>query len=157
MKRKVIKQGPTTLMISLPSVWIKKFSIKKGDSLEIEEVDRHLKISTDKEIEITPIEFDSRGLDMKHIKKYLDEIYKSGYEEIKIRYEDPDFLSEIQDYISRILIGYEIIEQRETSLIVKSISKTIEQEFNHILRRAFLVTKELGVRSLEVIREKEKV
>ncbi len=37
MKRKVSLHGPSTLTVSLPSKWVKKYCIKKGDELDIEE------------------------------------------------------------------------------------------------------------------------
>ena len=33
MQRKVIQQGPSTLMVSLPSKWVKENNIKKGEEL----------------------------------------------------------------------------------------------------------------------------
>ena len=38
MKRKIVKQGSATMTISLPATWIKKFNLKVGDELEIDEV-----------------------------------------------------------------------------------------------------------------------
>ena len=35
MKRKLVKQGTTTLMISLPSKWLKNNALNKGDEIEI--------------------------------------------------------------------------------------------------------------------------
>ncbi|MBT5043325.1 AbrB/MazE/SpoVT family DNA-binding domain-containing protein, partial [Candidatus Woesearchaeota archaeon] len=37
VKRKVSLIGPSTLMVSLPSKWVKAFGIKKGDEIEITE------------------------------------------------------------------------------------------------------------------------
>ena len=35
MQRKVNQIGPSTLMVSLPSKWVKRYNVKKGDSLEL--------------------------------------------------------------------------------------------------------------------------
>lgn len=152
MKRKVIKQGPTTLMISLPAKWTKKFSIQRGDLIDLEEIDHTLKLTTEKEVEVSPIELNADGLDSRHIKRYLQAMYQSGYDEIKLRYHEPKLVPEIQEYISKVLIGYEVIDQQERSLTIRSISKSIDEEFDQILRRAFLVTKQLGENSLEAIK-----
>ena len=37
MKRKLVQQGAATMMVSLPSKWIKKFGLKKGDEIDLEE------------------------------------------------------------------------------------------------------------------------
>ncbi len=155
MKRKVIKQGPTTLMMSLPAKWVKKYDVSKGDLLDVEEMGNSLKIATDKVIEVAPLEFDTNSLDIKHIKKYLHEIYQSGYDEVRILFESPKLVPAIQNYISSVMIGYEIVDQQEHSLTVKSISQSIEEEFDPILRRSFLVTKQLGANSLELIKGRE--
>ncbi len=52
MRRKVVKLGPATLVVSLPSKWTKKFSINAGDELEMEEHNKNLIISTEKGINI---------------------------------------------------------------------------------------------------------
>ena len=35
MKRKLVKQGAATMMISLPSKWIKENGLDKGDEIEL--------------------------------------------------------------------------------------------------------------------------
>ena len=36
MKRKVVKQGKSTLMISLPSKWVKDNNINRGDEIDLQ-------------------------------------------------------------------------------------------------------------------------
>lgn len=155
MKRKVIKQGPTTLMISLPAKWAQKYGIKRGDTIELEEFDKSLKITTEKQIDSPPVELDTKELSLQHIKKYLHEMYQFGYDEIRILFENSKLVPEIQSYISSVMIGYEVVDQQAHSLTVRSISQSMEEEFDPILRRAFLVTKQLGANSLSIIREKD--
>jgi len=42
MKRKIIKLGTATLVVSLPSKWTKKFNLKSGNDLELEEANSNL-------------------------------------------------------------------------------------------------------------------
>jgi phosphate uptake regulator len=155
MKRKVVKQGPTTLMVSLPARWVRKYSIQRGDTIDVEEIERSIKITTGKEAETSPVELNTEGLDLKHIKRYLHAMYQSGYDEIRILYDDPKLVPQIQAFISAMLIGYEVVDQQVHSITVKSISKSIDDEFDQIFRRAFLVTKQLGENSLDAIRKGE--
>ena len=37
MKRKIVKHGPISLTVSLPSKWVKKRNLKAGDEVEVEE------------------------------------------------------------------------------------------------------------------------
>ena len=36
MQRKVIQQGPSTMMVSLPGTWIKENAVKKGDFIDLD-------------------------------------------------------------------------------------------------------------------------
>lgn len=155
MKRKVVKQGPTTLMVSLPTRWAKKYGVGKGDVVEVEEIERCLKISTDNVIESGPAELDTKDLNIRHVQKYLHAMYQMGHDEIRIMFEDPKMIPEMQAYISSVMIGYEVVDQQAHSLTVKSISQSIEEEFDPILRRAFLVTKQLGENALSIVRSKD--
>ncbi|MFH0875840.1 MAG: hypothetical protein V1859_07925 [archaeon] len=155
MKRKVIKQGPSTLMVSLPVCWLKKYSISKGDLVDVEEAGSKLIFSTSKETDISSIVFDAKGLDIHHIRQYLTQIYKKGYDEVKV-FPSPNVkMSLIQEFISKNLIGFEIVDQKEDFLVVRSISKALETEFDVLLRRSFLVTKQFAENLYEIIKTGE--
>ena len=44
MQRKVNQIGPSTLMVSLPSKWAKRYNVRKGDSVEVTEEGKSLHI-----------------------------------------------------------------------------------------------------------------
>ena len=75
MKRKIIKLGPATLVISLPSKWIKQTHVKPGDEIELEEIDNNLVIKAEESKKINKIflDFTEKDLLMKRIfaSKYL--------------------------------------------------------------------------------------
>ena len=45
IKRKVVLHGRSTLTVSLPSIWLKKLKISKGDELEVREYGNEIRIS----------------------------------------------------------------------------------------------------------------
>ena len=47
MRRKLVKQGNATLMISLPSKWAKENKLDKGDEIILNEYGRDLIVSTE--------------------------------------------------------------------------------------------------------------
>jgi bifunctional DNA-binding transcriptional regulator/antitoxin component of YhaV-PrlF toxin-antitoxin module len=75
MKRKVIQIAQSTQLISLPRKWAKKFGIKKGDELEVEEKGSSVTVSTSKDIEAekVTIKFDETK---KFLKRPLSTLYK---------------------------------------------------------------------------------
>ena len=79
MKRKLVKLGESTIMISLPQKWINKFNLKKGDEIELEEKDNMIEITTDLKTEIKEKEIELNGMDPYSVKRYLSALYKTGY------------------------------------------------------------------------------
>ena len=47
MKRKVAQIGPATLMVSLPSKWVKRNKVKKGQEVDVIEDNTKLTVSVD--------------------------------------------------------------------------------------------------------------
>ncbi len=151
MKRKIIKQGPATLMISLPSKWVKRFDIKRGDYINLDSKGNKLVITTDKPLGVKPKEFSLKGLDELNIKRYLYTIHKAGYDDVKLLFHDPKTIKQIHELIRGALLGFEIVDQGKTYCHVKTISTASEDEFDQILRRIFLVTMQFGENILECI------
>ena len=51
MRRNVILMGGKTYVLSLPSNWIKKYRIQKGEELDVEERGNQIIVSTDRSSE----------------------------------------------------------------------------------------------------------
>jgi len=157
VKRKVIQHGPVTLTVSLPFRWVKSHNISKGDELNVEEEGRVLRIYTG---DTHPLSkktcVDFSGLDVKVINSIMALLHKSGYDEIEITYDRPEIVKVVQDRINSMLIGYEIIEQKGDSCIVKNISGDHISEIDVLIRRTFLVSLSLANNSLEEIKSGSK-
>ena len=50
MKRKIVKQGAATMTVSLPTSWIKKFDLRQGDSIDVQEIGKSLVMTTESQI-----------------------------------------------------------------------------------------------------------
>ena len=95
MKRKVVKLGPATLVVSLPTKWIKELNVKQGDEVEVGEQDRDLLIQTKKDSAVEKCEVDISKMDTL-MKRYVFAKYiKPGVEESldKIRHIFTPFLN----------------------------------------------------------------
>jgi len=51
MIRKLVKQGPATMTVSIPKDWIDRFHLRNGDEVNIEEKETKLIISSSKKPE----------------------------------------------------------------------------------------------------------
>jgi len=153
MKRKVSKIGPATLMVSLPSKWVKKYNVKKGDEMDVEEQNSKLILDIKKQKEISKVEISSKELGM-FDRNFISYLYQKGYEEIRVEFDDVKVFQIIQDKISK-LMGFEIVNQTEHSCTIKSISSLLDTEFDIMLRRTFLVLLEMANNCYEALEKKQ--
>ncbi|MBR9691686.1 phosphate uptake regulator PhoU [Candidatus Woesearchaeota archaeon] len=153
MKRKIVKQGAATMTISLPAPWIKKFSLKEGDELNIEEVGSSINITTEKAMGKRRIELDAKELGF-FTKNELGHLYFLGFDEVIIHFKNKEVLNQIKSRLPDC-IGYEIIDQTEDKIVIKSISSELETEFDNILRKVFLMLKEMGDSVYDALKNNE--
>ncbi len=142
MIRKVTKVGQSSLCIALPSKWVKAQGIEKGHEVNLVEKDGGLAIVNGCSKGIKKCIFDTRKL-KKFYSNYLHCLYKAGYDEIKILFNDPAVLELINKKI-KYLMGFEIIDQTKDSITLRDISEKTSLKFDSVLRRSFLITLELA-------------
>ncbi len=149
MRRKVVKHGPSTFIISLPARWVKKYGVNKGDELEISEHDNNLIIGSEIKSEIMSGELNLSGLDRTNIMYAIRGFYRLGYDELHLRFDKPtafyqrlnknlNITSIIHTEVNR-LVGYEIIQEHEKSCVIKDLQETSGKDFDTVLRRIFLL------------------
>lgn len=135
MKRRVVQHGPSTLIFSLPSKWVKEHGIQKGDELEVEERGKNLVVKTEKKTINLKTEITINN-DNPITPRLLGALHKKGYDEIKIKFEDLDTLGLIQESLKEH-VGFEIVEQNGNHCLVKTIAGEYDSEFDSMLKRLF--------------------
>ncbi|MEA3514920.1 MAG: AbrB/MazE/SpoVT family DNA-binding domain-containing protein [Nanoarchaeota archaeon] len=153
MKRKVSRIGSSTLMISLPSKWVKRYGVNKGDELEIIEDKDKLIIATEIKVEHLKKELDISKFG-KFRKNYISHLYQRGFDEVDIRFENREILNMIKDRVNQLL-GFEVIEQGESYCIIKNIAGGLDHEFDTILRKIFLMLIDMTESSYNAIKSGE--
>jgi len=152
MKRKLVKQGPQSLVVSLPSAWIKKNKLEKGNAVEIIEISNNLVISGKEVIEAKIREPYVLNIDNKPdylVKRYLTMLYRLNYEEIVVTFSRKNVLKlktkekiPIKKFITGIssrFIGMEIISTEKNKIILKCFTRLNPEELKSIQRRIFLL------------------
>ena len=135
MKRKVVQVGPTTLMVSLPQKWAQHCGIRKGHEIDVIEEGNTLILGASiqpklKEITITiPSKEEYLG-------RLITAPYIKGYDMIHLKYKDGSVYSKILE-TTKLLIGFEIVENTAQSCTLSNISTTPEEKFDVLLRRLF--------------------
>jgi phosphate uptake regulator len=155
MKRKAIQLANNTLVVSLPADWVKKSRISKGDDLEVSEMESKLVISASKTAEAGQISVDVSGMDPM-IKRMLGALYKSGYDEVKVRFASVAELKTVQEVVREEFLGFEVIDQKKDYLIFKKVSHIEPKEFSTMLRRMFLIIISMAEDSLAAVEKNDK-
>lgn len=143
MKRKVVQQGPATLMVSLPSKWVKENNVSKGDELDLAEEKGKLILTVDMPSS-SAISKEHAVADFGVFNEYfVNYFYQKGYDEVMIRCKDLA-VAELVEKRARELIGFEIVEKGATFVRIRSLMKTDQQEFDTVLRKLFQITLVMG-------------
>ncbi|MEK6942672.1 MAG: AbrB/MazE/SpoVT family DNA-binding domain-containing protein [Nanoarchaeota archaeon] len=166
MKRKVIQIANSTMLVSIPRKWAQKYGVKKGDEIEVEENGNKLVIGADAGVELKNIEVDITGLNRTMIIYYIQNLYRCGYDEIKVIFNSPvvkylrkneevSVISILHKEANRLL-GYEIIQQKDNFVIIRDISTSSIKEFDTVLRRIFLLINDVSSDLLKGMSENNK-
>ncbi len=138
MKRKVIKQGNDTLTITLPKKWVERNKVKAGQEIDVEEKENTLVVGTTDFKTTNKINVNIKSF--RHIgRRYLTALYRLGYDEVELTYSDPSYYQDIQQVISKHILGFEVIGNSKNSCIVKDFSTGEKKDFDIMLRRNWLI------------------
>ena len=149
MKRKIVRHGPSTYIISLPINWIKEHDIKKGSELEVTEEGNKIIVSMDEKLKPLEASIDITGLDRTAIMFAIRSLYRLGYDIVNVKFNSSttpyyktgklvNVSSAIHKEVNR-LIGYEIIQEKENFCTIKDLQVVSEKEFEQILKRIFFI------------------
>jgi len=141
MRRKLVKHGEATMMLSLPAKWLKKFNLGKGDELELEERDSGIFITTGNTLSNkNKVVIDVNDIFPNVlINRVMIALYERGVDELEIKFEK---YSQIKDFHNRVmneLIGFEVIKQTPNSILIKDIAKPEKQDQKEFIQRLFLI------------------
>jgi len=153
MKRKLIQMAGKTIVVSLPSDWVKKYGLKKGEEIDLDEEDRKIILTTKKSISYSSVSIDITSLNFSLIWRYIFAAYIKGADEIKIIYKDKQ-QKELAQQVADTLIGFALIKEQENSLLFKDVSGE-STEFDTILRRVFFMLSTLSQEGLEAIKKRD--
>ncbi len=143
MKRKVVQQGPSTLMVSLPSKWVKENNVSKGDELDLLEEKGKLILTIDAPSSDS-VSKEHAVVDFGVFNEYfVNYFYQKGYDEVLIRCKDST-VAELVEKRARQLMGFEVIEKGKNFVRVKSLMKIDQQEFDTVLKKLFQITLVMG-------------
>ena len=153
MQRKIIQQSRTSVGISLPTKWVKKNNIKKGQEIDmIEEPTGSLTIKTKetKPVVVSRYSLNLDDLSTFQVQRIIRGLYRSKIDEITLNFSKPKIYNKkekkyediypLVERLCRGLVGLEVIKKTEDSIILQCfVSKDNIQNIETIERRIFLM------------------
>jgi len=157
-------RGPSTLGVSLPSKWVKSRGIKKGDEIDLIEVDGNILIGTEKEaISETVIHIPTKEIpldkdkypDRYSVRTIVINALRKGQNKIKITFDSPKVLTTISSCVDEVL-GYEITEQNSEQCIIDNVINLIEIDLKkHFVKFRHVITNFASLIKENIVDKKE--
>lgn len=143
MKRKLVKHGEATMMISLPAKWLRENQLKKGDEIELLEEAGNIKILKDSSKIKEEIELEINSLEESSIRTIVTNAYRAGYDIIKVRFSNEKILKIIKEVVEKNILGFEITKKEGNFCLIESITEPSKEQFDNIFSKVFLNIEEL--------------
>ncbi len=137
MKRKIIQLAGSTLVVSLPHKWAKEVGLTKGQEVDIATKGNELTLSCvggSPDPRTQEINLQDFGV---LARRTIGALYKSGYDEVKIRFDNPLLLRTIHEVVQGSLIGFEVVSEGKQHCVLKKISHINSKEYATMFRRMF--------------------
>jgi phosphate uptake regulator len=157
-KRRVVKSGKSSCVVSLPKKWIEDNKIRSGDYVNLTIEDNIVKISKDSfdsdtyESYMTITEKQRESLEKKIISAYL-----TGFHRIVVHIPDGinKYINDIQKVVDN-LFGVEIIRTDDKKIWIESMIKDEDVPIQDLISRMVFLTKYMVKSSLEYIETGDK-
>lgn len=138
MKRRLVKQGLSTMMISLPSKWVKQNRLDKGSEVELQEENNKLTITSEKKAELKTKKIEMSGFGLLTNRAVLA-AYIKGYDELELVFEKQEDMKLLRQQVVDELLGYEIIKKTDKSILIKNIAELESKGIDDIINRIFSI------------------
>jgi phosphate uptake regulator len=149
MRRKVIKLGENSLLVSLPSKWAREHGIRKGDEVEVSEAQGRVTITTQKSAKKDRVIVLSEHPAI--AQRQVNAAYKRGIDELEVHFENPKAYAAALEEM-RKLIGFEVVESGKNHGKIKNIATGDVGDFSTVFRRVFLTLLEMSENAGECAR-----
>lgn len=140
MRRKVIQLAGSTFVVTLPNSWVKQWGVEKGEELHVVESGPRLFLSTAEAREVSSGSVNISDVPERAARWVLSSLNKKGYDEIEVITDSEKHAQLINELVKDLFLGFAIVDRSEKKCTIRALSKEFDDQFDVILRRAFLVT-----------------
>ncbi|MBS3079676.1 hypothetical protein J4218_06140 [Candidatus Pacearchaeota archaeon] len=140
---KLIKQGGGGFTIYLPKKWVDENKLSKGDNLDVTVSGKELIIGPKATNKKSEIETKLTNSSETSIRTLITNVYRTGYDRVKIFFNTEDQFKILQKIIKTRLIGFEVIKKEKDFCIIENITEPSVDQFDNILNKLFLNIEEI--------------
>ena len=155
--RKVQVTGGSSYIITLPKEWIEKLHVQKNDPLGlISQPDGTLLVTkniSDAQVQSVK-EFDVTSInDPAYLFRLLIGAYIAGFTTIRIKAKHRflPFVRQVVRDFAQMTIGPEVIEETDSTMVLKDLLNPMEMPFDNTLKRMFVVVKNMQLDAVVAI------
>jgi phosphate uptake regulator len=150
--RRIIQLSPTTKVVSLPTQWLSKNKVRKGDSVNVEENGNKLIIETLKPGSKS-MTADLTSLEQDLLWTAIDSFYMLGYShiELKLTPEQKKLMAKIVKYFPMLMIASET----KTTLELSSVANNLEMDFDKTIQHVRHMTNNIFDEAFNMIEKKD--
>lgn len=129
MERKLVVQGKQTYTVALPIEWVRKHNLENKDSIQINEQNNQLIISTERQAPYEIAELDVRNNSRLQTMLQIEAKYIQGNDEIRIMHNNLPHIRETSQSLSGMIIE----DYEESKCTLKSIVTTANEDVRKII------------------------
>lgn len=156
MERKLVRHGKSTLILSLPSKWLKKAGLSKGDKVGVEERGDGLLITAlPGQLQKKEFTLNVTHLDRTSLYYYIFACYKHGFDKIIITFDSPHLVhyrkdetiniyDAVRSFIHHRLMNIEITKHTDHELVLEEITPPAYEDFIVLFERILVLTTEMS-------------
>ncbi len=164
MKRKLMRMGPSSIVVSLPADWVRRFELKDKEEIDVQEVGDHLQIGVQEKASHKSAVFDISKFSHLALRA-LGVLYKTGYSNFSIKYDEGKkrFRDHVREDINLIknsldsYTGIDLVDIKNTKkgnfVIAEQKAQILPEEFDRSLNQSFLDLKMMASEIYESIRK----
>jgi phosphate uptake regulator len=153
MIRRLVKHGPSTLIVSVPASWVKKMDLQAGRDVHIEEDQNSLILSVDGNKRKDSTVVDITRLDRTSVIYLMHALYREGFAHITLTFDKPEtihfrtqkkisYSKLIHSFINRF-IGFEIAKETKKRIEITQVSYIDKDEIDTIVNRTFILLEDM--------------
>jgi len=151
--RRLVRHGPSTLIVSLPANWVKAHGLKEKDEVEITERENQLLVSLKGTNKKEAITIDISNYDRTSTLLLMHAVYRSGLTKITFNFNKQDTIhfrtnkkisySKLIHNLLNRFIGFEITKEGENYIEITQVSNIDPGEIETMVNRTFILLKDI--------------